>query len=328
MMLYGPPIQEFIKTKASSAVSIRIAAPFWGADAIDLLGLKRNPDQNRQVFRLICNLESGACNPAPIGKLKNELRWGTRTHKRLHAKVYIFDGCAVVGSANPSANGLALEDTETSSWHEVCAVVSDDASVRRLVKWFDDLFDHPESATVTLTKLAVAEKLWKERRKDTRNILKKSGISLKQIAEGDQGRAIRESTWLWIYDKDNVSSESMTYNAQLGESYKLHSTPYEVDDDPTKYDYDTIIDCFYRRRKDGWVIVNPSLYRLHPELAKRLKKGESKGNWTLPSTKVSGTESKILDKESIDWIKSMVSKKIENVETWEGTLEQLLSTKR
>jgi len=102
MMLYGSEIQQFIKAKASSAVSIRIAAPFWGADAIDLLGLKKTPEQTETAFRLICNLESGACNPAPIRKLKNKLRWGARTHNRLHAKVYIFDDCAVVGDLSPN----------------------------------------------------------------------------------------------------------------------------------------------------------------------------------------------------------------------------------
>ena len=325
-ILCGSSIQQFIKKEASRATSIRIAAPFWGADAIDLLGLKKNPDQTRKAFRLICNLESGACNPAPIRDLKNQLGWGARTHKRLHAKVYIFDDCAVVGSANPSANGLALEETEMRSWHEVCTIVSEEVAIKCLVKWFDELFDHPESAPVELSNLAVAEKLWEQRRKDTRNVLKLSGISLKEMAEGDQGPAILESTWLWIYEDGEVSSESTTYNSQLRRDYgKLHPTPYEVETNPARYHYDKVVDCFYSRRKNGRLIVHPTLYRLHPELSMRLKEGESKGYWTLPATKVYGAESKILDDKSIDWIRAMISKKLDKVDEWEGTLGQLLS---
>jgi phosphatidylserine/phosphatidylglycerophosphate/cardiolipin synthase-like enzyme len=68
-----------------------------------------------------------------------------RTNKRLHAKVYIFPDCAIVGSANPSANGLALEHTEATSWHEVCTVISDKGDLKELRQWFDRLYRSTES---------------------------------------------------------------------------------------------------------------------------------------------------------------------------------------
>jgi hypothetical protein len=185
---------------AVEATNIRIAAPFWGANAIKLLGLRPTRRVDQSPFKLICNLESGACNPAPIRSLQSDLKWETRTNRRLHAKVYIFPNCAIVGSANPSANGLALQDTEASSWHEVCSVHSNTGELRKLREWFDLLFENGESLPVTPSRLQLAETLWAQRRKDTGNILKRSGDggSLKELAEGEQGMSIQENTWVWI----------------------------------------------------------------------------------------------------------------------------------
>ena len=162
-ILKGPDIQKFIKGVATEAANIRIAAPFWGAKAIELLGLRQAKNSNKSLFRLICNLESGACNPVPIRSLQTDLKWEMRTNKRLHAKVYIFPDCAIVGSANPSANGLALEDTDINSWHEVCCVISNSEDRAKLVQWFDALYADRGSRPVTPTELLLAEKLWAKR---------------------------------------------------------------------------------------------------------------------------------------------------------------------
>jgi hypothetical protein len=325
--LHGPAIQAYIKLAASKTNSIQIAAPFWGEHAIDLLGLEKVVDRENPSFRLICNLESGACNPAPIKVLKNRLLWSMRTNKRLHAKVYIFDDCAIVGSANPSANGLALQDTEANSWHEVCIVVSDRKDVRGLRRWFDRLFASSESKSVTPTRLAIAEALWKQRRRDTGNIFRRSAISLKDLAEGEQGASVLESTWIWIYSDPNVSNESQRYNSRIKREYgNLHSDPYEVPSDPRRYGYDTIVDCFYEGGAKARARVYVSQYRLHPQLTKRLDKGVSKGYWTLPCSSMSkaDVERKLLDAESVDWIQRMVEKKLESEESWEGTLKELI----
>lgn len=218
-ILKGPDIQKFIKGVAAEATNIRIAAPFWGAKAIELLGLRQAKNSNKSLFRLICNLESGACNPVPIRSLQT-LKWEMRTNKRLHAKVYIFPDCAIVGSANPSANGLALEDTEINSWHEVCCVISNREDRAKLLQWFDSLYADKGSRPVTSAELLLAENQWAKRRKDTSDIIKmgsadEAGPSLKKLAEGDQGMSVQENTWLWIYDDPSSSKESEDYNSDL-----------------------------------------------------------------------------------------------------------------
>jgi phosphatidylserine/phosphatidylglycerophosphate/cardiolipin synthase-like enzyme len=137
-ILHGHNILSFLRKHAAQARDVRIAAPFWGGDAIVRLGLK--PAKRYQRAQLICNLESGACNPQPIVSLKEKLNWTIKTNERLHAKVYLFDDVAIVGSANPSANGLALQDTEVNSWHEVCVVVSQRQQIKELRQWFEKIF--------------------------------------------------------------------------------------------------------------------------------------------------------------------------------------------
>jgi hypothetical protein len=56
-ILAGPEIQKTIRSIAARANNIRIAAPFWGVGAIELLGLKEAVGAGA-AFRLISNLES------------------------------------------------------------------------------------------------------------------------------------------------------------------------------------------------------------------------------------------------------------------------------
>ena len=44
---------------------------------------------------------------------------------QLHAKVYIFDDTAFVGSSNASTNGLSEEGNELAGWMEANAVITD-----------------------------------------------------------------------------------------------------------------------------------------------------------------------------------------------------------
>jgi hypothetical protein len=197
------------------------------------------------------------------------------------------------------------------------------------MRWFDALFDGIESKSITPTRLKIAEALWKQRRKDTGNILKQSAISLMDLAEGEDGASVLENTWIWVHKDSDVSRESNKYNSRLKREYgNLHEHPYEVPTDPRKYGYDTIIDCFYERRAKAAPHIYVSQYRLHPQLTKRLAIGTSKGHWTLPCSSLgkADAEGKLLDKESINWIRSMVTRKLNREEDWEGTLKDLVSS--
>jgi hypothetical protein len=162
-MLGTGEIQQRIEACAEGAKTVRIAAPFWGEDAVERLGLTKAAKGRN--FKLICNLESGACNPEPIARLQSELLWEARTNKQLHAKVYIFDETAIVGSANPSANGLALQGNEVSGWSELCIETRDKRVVGDLAAWFDRTWRDPASAVIDPKKLKEARKEWNGRRR-------------------------------------------------------------------------------------------------------------------------------------------------------------------
>jgi hypothetical protein len=295
-----------------------------GGDAIVRLGLK--PAKRYQRAQLICNLESGACNPQPIVSLKEKLNWTIKTNERLHAKVYLFDDVAIVGSANPSANGLALQDTEVNSWHEVCVVVSQRQQIKELRQWFEKIFK--QSGSITPARLKVAQDQWSRRRKNTADILKSSKKSLKELVESEGAESILESTQIWIYKDSNVSPESSEYNSiQKRAMPILTDEPYEVGDNPRTYSYDVVIDCAYEKGRNGAIRVSPTQFRLYPQLARRLAKGSSKGDWTLPASELGkrSAEASLLDDRSVKWLRSMVAKIVKRKGEWHGTLGKLIT---
>lgn len=84
---------------AKSVASLAVA--FWGNGAAELLGLTRLAS-----VRIICNLQSGACNRAVVEQLVYNPKVELRTINNLHAKVYIAQTGAIVGSSNCSHNGM------------------------------------------------------------------------------------------------------------------------------------------------------------------------------------------------------------------------------
>lgn len=98
-----------------------IVVAFWGAGAIDALGLRKQWSS----LRVVCNLESGACNPVEIEDIQRlqELqsqggKVEVRTDPRLHGKVYLTQDQAILGSSNASSNGLVVEGPSISGWAE------------------------------------------------------------------------------------------------------------------------------------------------------------------------------------------------------------------
>lgn len=142
-----------------SASSAKIAVAFWGAGAIDLLGIDTTPSRKQ----VICNLESGACNPNEIRKLRSLPNIDLRTNARLHAKVYWSDHQAVIGSSNASTNGLVAEGQVALGWAEANILTTDPALLKQTGEWFDRLF--AESQAISDDALTKAEGIWTQRRK-------------------------------------------------------------------------------------------------------------------------------------------------------------------
>ena len=111
---------------------LRCAVAFWGHDAASLLKVPAG-----HKVRAICNLKSGGTNPYVILKLRRRRGWIFKQCDTLHAKVYLSKGGALVGSANASANGLALEGREQESWIEAGMRVTKKEDLKAIDDWFE-----------------------------------------------------------------------------------------------------------------------------------------------------------------------------------------------
>lgn len=146
-----------IRELLASADRIRLAVAFWGASAIERLGL----DRDGLSADILCNLDSGACNPAEVRRLRDMPGISLKSHASLHAKVYWTTKGAVLGSSNASANGLALEGDAASGWAEANVLITDSATMTALHDWFDLRFC--EGNEITDADLQRAERIWKAR---------------------------------------------------------------------------------------------------------------------------------------------------------------------
>jgi hypothetical protein len=154
--VHGRALSEQLRTCISGS-RIDIAVAFWGAGAHDLLGLGAALPGSR----IICDAYSGACNPNTLKALL-AAGFDVRFFHGLHAKVYISEAMAVVGSANASANGLGRESDELELGLEAGMVVSDAAPLAQARQWFDSLF--AKSERLRGAGLNEIQRLWRKRR--------------------------------------------------------------------------------------------------------------------------------------------------------------------
>lgn len=151
---YEARIKELIKDSSD----VRIAVAFWGQGAQDLLKCR----QKNASVKIICNLLSGATNPAPIRELMNA-DMVVHTLDTLHAKVIIGDSSMIAGSANFSANGMTLSPEELDGWHEAALLTTDATDLKAAKAWFDGLMK--KAVKVNSDHLDKAQELWDQQRR-------------------------------------------------------------------------------------------------------------------------------------------------------------------
>lgn len=136
-----------------------IVVAFWGSGATDALGLRKY----WRSLRVVCNLESGACNPSEVEEL---LKLGgnveVRSDPRLHGKVYLTDAQLVLGSSNASANGLVVEGPAIAGWAEANITTTDSELLSQTRAWCEERF--LAAGTITPEKIALARVAWMARR--------------------------------------------------------------------------------------------------------------------------------------------------------------------
>lgn len=134
----------------------QVAVAFWGAGAVQRLGLCRPG----LTLTVLCNLDSGACNPSEIRTLL-DAGVDVRSNPRLHGKVYWTPSAVVLGSSNASTNGLAVEGAPLSGWAEANVLLTDPQFLADTRDWCARQWTAGYSVTPEV--LSLAEDLWKAR---------------------------------------------------------------------------------------------------------------------------------------------------------------------
>jgi hypothetical protein len=157
--LDGPKVEAAIKELLSTAKHVRVAVAYWGDGAVKRLGIKRMKKDDVQV---VCDVLSGGCNPKEVKSLRKVLGDDrVKTCDRLHAKVWLTDKGAIIGSSNASANGLGYEGDEAAGLIEANILVDDRPTLEEIARWFDNI---PGARSITDADLTRARPLWKKHR--------------------------------------------------------------------------------------------------------------------------------------------------------------------
>jgi hypothetical protein len=188
-----------IRKLAKGCADLRIAVAFWGTDSLKTLRLT-----GAKGGRIICNLESGACNPKEIRKLRALKKFKIKTHAQLHAKIYWSPKAAVVGSSNASANGLVVDANIAKGWREANILFDQEDELRRTGDRFNHLWKQGRAITNKLLK--EADLKWKNRAKVTKVLSVESKTLFGAFAE-DASLFRNEPIFLAIYD-GHISREA------------------------------------------------------------------------------------------------------------------------
>jgi hypothetical protein len=262
-----------VKNLLQSASTARLAVSYWGKGAVTRLGLGQFEASKLQV---ICDLFSGACNPDELAVL---LKLGAivRCLDGLHAKVYLAEARAVVGSSNASANGLGFEGPEVASNLEASLFTSDPATVRSIHEWFERLWNL--ARPVTLEMIESVRPLWNEKRESKH---RQSFNTILTNLESEPDRLSARPIRVLFYEDDGVREEASASFEKSGQArYEEHDLAQYLTDNELPY-YDVVTDWpvrpgtiyldfaktggkrkarfqgIWKIRKSGWQILAPS----------------------------------------------------------------------
>lgn len=182
-----------IKKLVSGQTDVRIAVAFWGKGASEQLGLEGVKGKPR----ILCNLDSGACNPKEIGALRSVSE--IRTNAQLHAKVYWTPDGVILGSSNASSNGLWGEGSESRGWHEANVLIRNQAVIAEVGEWFDKQWKPGRPVTSALVK--AAQSLWEAGRGGRPPGLPLQ-ITLTEAYRTDPDAAAWKAVFVAVYDED------------------------------------------------------------------------------------------------------------------------------
>jgi phosphatidylserine/phosphatidylglycerophosphate/cardiolipin synthase-like enzyme len=150
-------IRGAVGTLATQSKRMDLAVAFVGRDWSDALA------HFQGNLRLICWLSSTNTNPLAVRQLIKRPKTKVRQRDSMHAKVYLTDIGAVVGSANLSAK--ALSETEQNGQDEAAVFLKDKFSHDAIDKWFRTLWNAPGTREITKDDLDRADKAYRKAHK-------------------------------------------------------------------------------------------------------------------------------------------------------------------
>ena len=134
-----------IRKLSKGCTDLRVAVAFWGKGGTKTLSLSK-----AKKGRVLCNLESGACNPEEIRAIRASKTLQIRTHAQLHAKIYWSPKAAVIGSSNASTNGLVVDAKTAKGWREANMWIGDPVELKRIGLRFNELWKQGRRVTNNL----------------------------------------------------------------------------------------------------------------------------------------------------------------------------------
>jgi len=155
--LDGPATKDRVAKLVQQPGKKQFAVAFWGKGAVDTLEL----GEHAADIEVVCNLLTGGTNPDEISYLRTK-GIEVRHSSLLHAKVYLFPDCVIIGSSNASANGLSYQGIECRGWSEANLFSDDPNLVAKVSSWFTEEWE--AAPNVDDTDLEEARKNWEPRR--------------------------------------------------------------------------------------------------------------------------------------------------------------------
>lgn len=257
---YLQAVKDVLKSQNKDVVYLAVA--FWGKGAELLFdSLPKGVE-----VRVICNLTSGGTNPQTIRTLQAlGFPVSVRQLNDLHAKVICGDKMAVIGSANCSSNGLALQGQQCEGWREA-GVVTKAAEVLADVRlWLDTLWQTAQD--IDEADLALAQENW-----DRRRALVNREDTCRFIFDERHGKDYWEGkrVYLAIHSGDEASNQAVQEYEKIKQREDRNATAENFGESVLSF-YEhwpelpldaVLVQVWYRRRKKTGEVANECHRRL------------------------------------------------------------------
>ena len=224
---------------------IRIAVAYWGKKSPQATGLIDRIANSSKSVKIICDLRSGACNPAPIKRLRKS-KASIKTFDNMHAKVWICGADVIVGSANVSANGLGFDNDPSGNIEAaIHANSSEFAAIAR--NWFDALWDRSDE--ITDNHIRWAEDQWTERSNTGKTRRAQRKFLLEQVRSGGNLRGFDNVHIVaWRESDDELSKDGEAF-LQGGAKDSYTEDEWENDDRRDHYACDLEIEWKFKKNQ-------------------------------------------------------------------------------